>query len=72
MAQAVGVAHRLPLGLQGPALHASSSAFINALHAASGVGAVVAFAGAVLAVAYLSGRLAPPARLEPAVAAVSA
>ena len=72
MAQAVAVSRRLPVALQRPALQASSSAFIHALHAASGVGAVVAFAGAVLAVSCLGGRVERTTRPEPALAAVSA
>jgi len=72
MAQAVAVSRQLPVALQGPAMRASQSAFIHALHAASAAGAVVAFAGAVLAVSYLGGRMEPTVRLEPAVRALSA
>lgn len=72
MAQAVAVSRHLPVALQGPAMHVSSSAFIHALHAASAVGAAVALAGSLLAVVCLGGRMERTARLEPAIVAVSA
>jgi EmrB/QacA subfamily drug resistance transporter len=65
MAQAVAVSRRLPAAEQGPAMHVSASAFIHALHAASAVGALVAFVGALLAVVYLGGRVARTVRQEP-------
>ena len=62
MANADAVVGHLPAALQGAAVRVSGSAFIDALHAASAVGAVVSAVGAVLAVAYLGGRtLAAPA-----------
>ena len=56
MANALGVAARLPTGIQGAAVRASHVAFMDALHASCAVGAVVAAVGSAVAVAYLGGR----------------
>jgi len=56
MADADAVVQRAPASMHAAAAQVSSSAFIDALHAASTVGAVVAALGAVLAVAYLGAR----------------
>ncbi|HEV3328420.1 MAG TPA: hypothetical protein VGZ33_03410, partial [Acidimicrobiales bacterium] len=56
MASADAVVGRLPVAVQAAAAHVSSAAFIDALHAASAVGAVVAVVGAVLAVTFLGSR----------------
>jgi EmrB/QacA subfamily drug resistance transporter len=56
MANADAVVQRLPVAAQAATARVSSSAFIDALHAASAVGAVVAIVGAVLAVAFLGAR----------------
>jgi hypothetical protein len=53
MADALGVARQLPEAIQGAALHASSLAFVDALHAACAVGAGVAAAGSLVAFAFL-------------------
>jgi EmrB/QacA subfamily drug resistance transporter len=58
MADALGTVRRLPGTVQPAALQASKGAFLDALHVASTVGASVAAAGAVLAVALLSSRVA--------------
>ena len=71
MANADAVVGHLPVAVQGAAVRVSSSAFIDALHAASAVGAVVAAVGAVLAVAFLGGRT-PAAAAAASVAAVPA
>jgi EmrB/QacA subfamily drug resistance transporter len=56
MADALGVARQLPASIQSAALHASSLAFVDALHAACAVGAGVAAAGSLVAFAFLRER----------------
>jgi EmrB/QacA subfamily drug resistance transporter len=69
MANADAVVHHLPAAAQAAAARVSSTAFIDALHAASAVGAVVAALGAVLAVAFL-GAATPGPLTDPGAATV--
>ena len=59
MADALRSVVRLPAAEQGPALHAAQFAFVDALHAACTVGAIVAAGGCLVAAVFLGGRRRP-------------